>query len=75
MAFAQCGAKVAAIDINGDAVEQTVDEINRGVGQAVAVEADVGSEASVDHAFQQVEQRFERLDSLVNVAGIELYKD
>ena len=75
LAFAQCGAKVVAMDINGDTVEQTVDEITRSDGQAVAMEADVASEASVDNAFKKVDQQFQRLDCLLNVAGIELYKD
>ena len=75
LAFAHCGAKVVAIDINGDAVAQTVDEITRRSGQAAAIQADVGSEASIDNAFKQVEQQAPRIDSLLNVAGIELYKD
>lgn len=41
LAFGRAGAKVAALGRTADELQQTVDEITRAGGQAIAVEADI----------------------------------
>ena len=72
--FAEHGATVAAIDINADTAEQTVQTIEESGGQAISIQADVGVGSSVDAAFKTIESRLGKVNALVNVAGIELYK-
>lgn len=66
--LAQRGAAVAALDIDLAAARETVD----GLENAVAVEADVASAASVDAAIATAIERLGRLDFVVNNAGINL---
>ena len=53
-----------------DAAEQVVAEIQAQGGSAYAVKADVGDEASVEALIKTVLKRSERIDVLVNNAGI-----
>src|SRR3990167_3480088 len=66
------GAKVAVNDYaRAREAEATVDEIRKTHGvDALAVRADVGSEAEVEAMFGTVLQRFGRLDILVNNAAL-----
>ena len=60
------GAYVALLDVDGDSVKKLAAHHEH----AIAVTADVTSETSVKDAFQSVEEEFDRLDVLVNNAGI-----
>ncbi|UPG73877.1 glucose 1-dehydrogenase [Roseomonas gilardii subsp. gilardii] len=65
--FAQEGAKVAVLDLRGEAAERVAREIG---GDAIAVTADVGDGPSVHRAVEQVRAAFGgRIDILVNNAG------
>lgn len=66
--FAREGARVACADINLPAAEQTVAQLPAGAGLAIYL--DVTSEASVQAAIARTVETFERLDILVNSAGI-----
>jgi NAD(P)-dependent dehydrogenase (short-subunit alcohol dehydrogenase family) len=55
---------------NRRAAEQVVLEIAANGGTAVAIQADVSSEADVSRLFAEIDRRFGRLDALVNNAGI-----
>jgi NAD(P)-dependent dehydrogenase (short-subunit alcohol dehydrogenase family) len=55
---------------NRAAAEQVVADIAAGGGTAVAIQADVSSEADVSRMFAEIDRRFARLDALVNNAGI-----
>lgn len=70
LAFAAEGARVAVVDIDPEAAEETVQKIAAAGGEAVAVEADVASEPDVARAVATVVQRYGRIDTLVNNAGI-----
>ncbi|AKD57422.1 SDR family NAD(P)-dependent oxidoreductase [Spirosoma radiotolerans] len=50
--------------------EQTVAEIVRNGGQAIAIQGDVANAADVDRLFRETEQAFGKADILVNNAGV-----
>jgi 3-oxoacyl-[acyl-carrier protein] reductase len=53
-----------------DAAEQVVADIKQGGGSAVAVQADIANAADVARLFEQTLTVFQRLDAIVNCAGI-----
>src|SRR5687768_11022218 len=70
LAAARGYAVVVNFIANRAAAEQVVTDITaRGV-DAIAVQADVASEADVLRMFAEIDRRFGRLDALVNNAGI-----
>lgn len=68
--FAAQGARVAVLDIDTEAAEATVDQIEADGGTAVFFPCDVGDQPAVDAAFDEVLARFGGLDVLINNAGI-----
>ncbi len=72
LGLARAGAAVACLDIDAEAAQQTVDMIEGQLSQAgaVAVGCDVTSETDVDKAFEAVLKKWDRLDILVNAAGV-----
>ena len=73
--FAGEGALVAAVDLDGVAVGATVDEITDAGGTAIAITADVSSDAECRDMIEGTEARFGRLDVLFNNAGVMLETD
>ena len=70
VAFAREGAKVFALDINADAVEETA-EIIRGEGGMVETRVcDVSKSGEVEQAVAEAEETFGRIDVLHNNVGI-----
>jgi len=68
---AQRGYAVCLSYLSSAAPAQAVlAEIEKGGGEAIAVAADVGVESDVLRLFQTVDERFGRLDALVNNAGM-----
>lgn len=63
------GANVAVCDVNGDQARAVADAITIAGGQAMAVETDVRSTASIEAMVEQVKGRQGHIDILVNVAG------
>ncbi len=68
LALAEAGAHVVVADITD--VTQTVEAIIEAGGQAVAMSVDVSQEQSVTTMFRTIDERFGRLDILVNCAGV-----
>jgi 3-oxoacyl-[acyl-carrier protein] reductase len=64
--FAREGARVAVLDLNGDAAKSVADR----VPGAIAIAADVSKAADVDRAVADTIGAFGTLDILVNNAGI-----
>jgi NAD(P)-dependent dehydrogenase (short-subunit alcohol dehydrogenase family) len=67
--FARDGAKVAVSDVRLDAAEETVTMIREQGGQAIAIEADVSSEAAVKAMVETTTAHFGRLDCACNNAA------
>ncbi|CAJ1314670.1 SDR family oxidoreductase [Paenibacillus sp. PK4536] len=68
--FAQEGAKVVVSDIQKEAAQITVDEIEASGGQAVAIATNVTQEQEVQQLIQKAVEEYGTLDILVNNAGI-----
>jgi len=70
--FAEQGAKVALIGRRADALASVKDEIRAAGGEAEAYVCDVGADADVERTASLVLERFDKVDILANVAGIEM---
>ncbi len=68
-ALAQCGAKVALLDINTVAAQAVADEINACGGKAIAVEANCLKSDSLAAAHDVVLKELGACDILINGAG------
>lgn len=64
--YAAEGAKVAVVDLRGDAAERVASEIG---SAAIALTADVGSQADVERTVAETAERLGAPDILVNNAG------
>jgi glucose 1-dehydrogenase len=72
IALGQAGADVAVNYVAGDdAANAVVEEIRRAGVDAIAIKADVSSEAEVAAMFDQMLKRFGTIDILVNNAGLQ----
>src|SRR5262245_29124381 len=69
-AFAAEGASVVVADIDAVAATRTVDAIADRGGRALGLPTDVTSPDSQDRLFARIRGEFDRLDVLVNNAGI-----
>lgn len=65
-ALAQCGAKVALLDINYDAAKKNADEIG---ANALAVKCNCLDKQSITDAYEQVIAAFGKVNLLINGAG------
>src|SRR5690349_2524972 len=72
--FAKEGAQVAAVDLNEEAGEATVQAIHAAGGTAVFVQADVSKGEDVHRAIEACVHRFGRIDILYNNAGIAMQR-
>ncbi|MEO8604158.1 MAG: SDR family NAD(P)-dependent oxidoreductase [bacterium] len=68
--FAREGAKVFAVDIDGEATVETVKAIHAAGGTARGGVADVSDFDSVEASIEYMVDAFGSLDALVNVAGV-----
>jgi len=71
--FLDAGWHVALLDVLGDTLRRSVDALGR-PDDTLALVADVSDPGSVHAAVRQAEQRFGRIDALVNNAGIAVFK-
>jgi len=72
--FAAAGAKVAILDIQGEAGRDTVAEIENAGGTAMFIETDVTDTAAVRAALDQTVQAWGRVDTLFSHAGTIIVK-
>ena len=71
LAYAAAGARVFAVDIDGDAAQTTRDAIRATGGEAEASRADVSRSAEAEAYIQAAIRHFGRIDCFFNNAGIE----
>lgn len=67
--FAREGASVAVVGSSAEAAEKTVQEILAAGGKAIAIAADLTSEAARAEVFQKTLEAFGSVDIIVNNAG------
>ncbi len=68
--LARCGAKVAAADRDESSARQTAEQIHKRGGQAMAIPFDLAEVASIQAMVEKTVRQWQRIDILVNVAGI-----
>ena len=74
MLFAEEGARIFAVDLNGEAVKKIVDEMRAGGAEALGGVCDVSDFDSVQASVEYAADTFGHLDVLINVAGMMIYK-
>lgn len=67
--LASSGAKLALLDINGEAAKTVAESVNRRGGRAKAYAANVLDRASLESAKERIEADFGSVDILINGAG------
>jgi NAD(P)-dependent dehydrogenase (short-subunit alcohol dehydrogenase family) len=75
MAFAREGARVVLVDRDRERGQALVNDLQRDGYEALAVGADVSDENDVQTMIRQVVDRWDRLDVVVNNAGVYLQGD
>jgi 3-oxoacyl-[acyl-carrier protein] reductase len=68
--FAKEGAKVAVCDINMSSVAETLAEVRNNGGEALGFQVDVTDKSSIARMVEGVMFAWQRIDTLVNNAGI-----
>ena len=70
-ALAEHGARIVAIDVSRERAQDAVDQLAAaGFEGAIPVAADVSSADSVSTAFRAIDEKADRIDILINNAGI-----
>ncbi len=69
-ALADCGHRVAILDIDGAAAQRAAEQIRAGGGAATACEVDVTDRIAVDEAMRKVRAEFGAIEILVTSAGL-----
>ena len=67
--YAAEGAKVVLVDVNAEAVEAAAEAIRKNGGKACSVPTDIRSYEAVEQAVASAQERYGRIDILVNCAG------
>jgi 3-oxoacyl-[acyl-carrier protein] reductase len=68
--LAQDGANVAVLDLSAEACQETVEAVEATGSEALAIACDVSSSQQVTAAFEEIANRFGRIDILINNAGV-----
>ena len=68
-ALAQCGAKVALLDLNKEAADKVAGEINSAGGCAISIGTNVLEVESLENARKEVNEKLGACDILLNGAG------
>src|SRR5688500_18088158 len=68
-AYAQEGAKVVVCDLHQPDVDRALARLSLPVERVLGVRADVTAEEDVRSLFRAIEEKFSKLDALVNNAG------
>ncbi|MCK9556641.1 MAG: 3-oxoacyl-[acyl-carrier-protein] reductase [Candidatus Cloacimonetes bacterium] len=68
--FAKANATVIVLDINNDAVQKAVDDLNTIGGKAFGYTGNVTDSAGIEELFAQIVQEHGKIDVLINNAGV-----
>ena len=68
--FAQCGARLALLDIRAELAQKTADALSADAAQALCLGVDIANEASVRQTVAAITAQLGRIDVLINAAGI-----
>ena len=68
--FGSRGAHVTVLDVDGQAAEETASAIHKAGGSADSASCDVSDASAVSAAFATIVERRQRLDILINNAGV-----
>lgn len=68
--LAKAGAKVAVLDLNGEAARQTAASISESAGEAIGLEANVTDRENMTRVIDSIAEKFGRVDILMNNAGV-----
>ncbi|HWQ39417.1 MAG TPA: 3-oxoacyl-ACP reductase FabG [Burkholderiales bacterium] len=68
--FAKEGARVVVCDLDKSAVDAVVDEIRSETGEAIGFAVDVTDRPAIERMVRNVVEKYGRVDTLVNNAGI-----
>lgn len=70
-AFAEAGAAVALVDMNGEAARAVAEQLNAAGHKAIAIQCDVADIAQVETMVKQTVAELGRLDAAFNNAGVQ----
>jgi NAD(P)-dependent dehydrogenase (short-subunit alcohol dehydrogenase family) len=70
LAFARAGARVVAAGRREERLKELVSEIETNGGEALGMRADVSDRGQVERLIEEAGDRFGRIDTLVNNAGV-----
>jgi len=70
--FVSEGAKVVISDVNMEEAEKTVKELSQNGSEVAAVYANVSQVSDIKKSFEFIEEKYGKLDVLVNNAGIQI---
>ena len=73
--LARRGATVAAVARRKDRLDEVVEQCRTFAAASMAVPADISSRAECERVIQEVEDRFGRIDIIVNNAGISIHRN
>ncbi|GAB4152454.1 MAG: SDR family oxidoreductase [Planctomycetaceae bacterium] len=68
--FAERNARVIVTGRNAETLSQTAEEISTGTHPVVPLVCDVGDTESIQQLMTQIDDRFDHVDCLLNVAGV-----
>ncbi|EGT3900941.1 TPA: 3-hydroxybutyrate dehydrogenase [Clostridioides difficile] len=69
--FLKNGAKVMFSDINQEALNNTITELQKKGYDCMSVKCDVTKEEEINHAIDKTVEKYGRLDTLINNAGLQ----
>jgi NAD(P)-dependent dehydrogenase (short-subunit alcohol dehydrogenase family) len=72
--LAQAGSNIVIIDLDLEKAKETAEEIEKEGVDVLAIQADVTNRQQIDNAVSQTIEKYGKIDSLFNNAGITIHK-
>lgn len=74
-ALATRGARIGVVDLDGTKATQTAQVIREAGHQAIAIDADILNDESIENMIQRLQQEWDRIDVLINTVGMNIFKN